>query len=651
MKLLKNNIDLIIVFVVVVFMKLPHIFNYCKLYIPFAFDTQALFTWDYAAVLGLFPYKDIFYPYGMLYFYRNTNFYFHLIHFLLTPILLVSVFYILKVLWGNKKIYYSLFITFYLFVMTHTSEDAFVGYGVFVVFSAFLGIFFYKHYEEKNWCVFLIGIFLGIVFSLIHSQGTYMMGMFVLSLFLFPLLRDGFLTLFRSKYYQFRVANVVSLAGGVLLGLLPFLGILFIHNSLNDFFTFFLNLQNITQYGKSPFFPYSKTPDNIFTFVIIISTIFHLSYIYFYKSRKFELSNYLEIGIVLSILLMEQINIIRSIDWIITFASFFLMFILFYDLRNLLKTAGVKQEQIFLFLSLIIFSVFFLFGLHADKNILKTESTNLTQCVDLNISEFYNTHPDHFLVKTELTKEMKNDERIFSFPSDPIFYILFSQTPPYYGNVYDSSSEYAQNKQIDYLKDKRTKFVIYNTTILSTQDGVPDYARVPYEFQYILNSFITNKKIGDFLILKRMKTQDFFDLKHSKDIQDLVFYLTHIDLAHIPRSEGIYKEAVLLGSKLYIDFSNINTLNSYLGQNQISSKNKLLIIKQKTKRDATMTIKTKDNLKTEISFKKCGDKNVCVIDLDVIPLFYKERVIESLTLIPQDAQVKILEKPLKSNLW
>lgn len=651
MKLFKNNLDLITVFVLIVFSKLPQVFNYCKLYIPFAFDTQALFTWDYAAVLGLFPYRDIFYPYGMLYFYRNTNFYFHLIHFLLTPVLFVSVFYILKTLWGNKKIYIPLFIVFYLFVMTHTSEDAFVGYGIFVVFSVFLGMFFYKRYEKKNWYVFLIGIFLGIVFSLIHSQGTYMIGVFALSLFLFPLLRDGFSSLRKSRYYQSRLVNVLSLSGGVLLGLLPFLGILFLNQSLNDFFSFFLSLQNLTQYGKSPFFPYSKTPDNIFTFVIIISTIFYLSYIYFYKNRRFELSNYLEIGAILSILLMEQINIIRSIDWIITFAGLFLLFILFYDLKNLFKIAGVTQEQIFLFFSLIVFSIFFVFGLHLDRNISKAESTSLTQCINLNISEFYNTHPDHFLVKTELAKEMKNGERVFSFPSDPIFYIIFSQKPPYYGNAYDSSSEFAQNKQIDYLKDKRTKFVIYNTTILSTQDGVPDYARVPYEFRYILNRFIPYKKIGDFLVLKRMDNQDFFNPTTSNDVLQLVFYLTHVDFAHIPRSEGLYKKTLLKTLKVYLDFSSLETLNSYLRQNQISSKNKLLIIRQKTDSDATMRINTKDNLKTDVSFKKCGENNVCILDLDVIPLFYKERIIESITLIPQDAEIKILEKPLKSNLW
>lgn len=651
MKLFKNNLDLIIVFVLTVLVRFPQLFNYCKLYIPFAFDTQALFTWDFAAVLGMFPYRDIFYPYGMLYFYRNTNFFFHIIHFLLTPILFVVVFYILKAVWRSKKVYYSLFIAFYFFVVTHTSEDAFVGYGVFVLFSALLGIFFYKRYEERKWSVLLVGIFLGLFFSLVHSQGTYMTGVFVLSLLLFPLLRDGFSSLLKPGYYYSRLVNILNLVCGVTLGLLPFFALLFLNQSLNDFFIFFLNLSDLTQYGKSPFFPYSKTPDNIFSFVIIISTILYLSYIYFYKNKKYEMHNYLEIGILLSILLMEQINIIRSIDWIITFASLFLLFILFYDLRNGLKAVGIKYEQIFIFLSLIVFSVFFIFGLHSDKNILKIESTtNLAQCIDVNVSEFYKTHPEYLVVKNELLKEMKNDEKIFSFPSDPIFYIIFSQRPPQYGNVYDSSSENAQNKQIDYLKDKHVKFVIYNTRILSTQDGVPDYARVPYESRFILNTFTPYKKIGDFLILKRMDSQDFFKAG-LKDIQPLTTYLTHIDLAHIPRSEGLYKQNVLRSSRVHLDFSNLDALNSYLRQNKISSKNKLIIIRQKTNKDSTMTIKTSDNLETQISFKKCGRENVCIINLDVIPLFYKPRIITIVDIIPQDTEVQILEKPLKSNLW
>jgi hypothetical protein len=39
----------------------------------------------------------------------------------------------------------------------------------------------------------------------------------------------------------------------------------------------------------------------------------------------------------------------------------------------------------------------------------------------------------------------------FSFPGDPIFYILFNQKPPYYPTIYEATPIYAQKKLIKFI--------------------------------------------------------------------------------------------------------------------------------------------------------------------------------------------------------
>jgi len=265
-------------------------------------------------------------------------------------------------------------------------------------------------------------------------------------------------------------------------------------------------------------------------------------------------------------------------------------------------------------------------------------------------------NPEYLQVKNIIRNKLSYEGTIFSYPSDPIFYVSFKQAPPYYSNNYDSSANYAQDMQIHYIKENNVSYVIYNLKNLSVQDDVPNFIRTGDEEKYILNNFKIIDRVGKFLILQKNRNVDLFVDNNFVKYGNLKKYLTEINLESIPRSEGKYKKKVLQSDKVRKigEFSSILQLNNFLKKNVILSKNKFLVFVSEESEEGYTSIEIVSNegLKTKVKFKSCDRFEFCIINLSKIPLFYKDRQIAE--IIPQShflGKISIIEELTGTDLW
>jgi len=128
---------------------------------------------------------------------------------------------------------------------------------------------------------------------------------------------------------------------------------------------------------------------------------------------------------------------------------------------------------------------------------------------------------------------------------------------------------------------------------------------------------------------------DFFQNKVINELSSFKQYLLRADFENIPRSEGIYKNKYLnaKNNKLLITTTTFKSINNYLITKNIDSDKLFIIIEFKKSlknKKASLTIKVKNDLETKITFRQC-ENMPCIINISRLPLFYKNRQIESLS--------------------
>ena len=289
-----------------------------------------------------------------------------------------------------------------------------------------------------------------------------------------------------------------------------------------EFFLYVRHLPDFVLYAKTPFIPFSTTTDNLFTFGSIFIAIVALSYKIFFSQKKLSLLSFLKISLVFILILLEQKNIIRSIDKQITFIAFFLYIITFYDLiRNKIN------NFVIIFCFIIISGVVLLgFGLHPfiNYNLSFKESLinsffreNISNflpnksriCLDDNLDKLLIGKNTKFeKIKKIIEKDSAGYTKIFDYLSDPVFYVLFNQKPPYYFTIFEGTPLYAQESNIKYIEENKVEYVIYNTDILKIQDNVPTQIRNKVLFKYVLDNFMVLDRIGNFIIYKKIERQN-----------------------------------------------------------------------------------------------------------------------------------------------
>lgn len=658
---LKLYKDLIFIFLISVFLSLPYIVDICSGYLNYyKFDLQIFLLWDYASVNHLFPYRDFFYPYGLLNYFKSYNFLYSFVYFLISPTLFSIAYFIFKKVFKDKLMLYFSFFTFYIFVSTVIGFQTFSRYGIFILLSLIITYLFYSRKIISNNVFFCLGIILGMVFALINDLGLYLIIIFIFSYIFIRIIYFMKFYSLSKQYFKiiFKELRYVFLGGLVIIS--PFFLIIIFSGNLNTYFEYFLDVKDIVLVAETPFFSFINSPANIFTISIIYLAIFYIFLKLFIFKNKVSFSIFFQITLIFDILILEQKSIIRSIDTQITFVSLMILMFLVYDLINLLKTNKLNYRLIYVFFIsiLIILCGFYVIKKPADFSSV-TKSLNLlvaNKCFDYNLKYFLLKNPSYTTIVNSLKSRKDFNGNIYSFPSgDSALYILLKQKPPYHNAIFEGSSFSEQGLTIKYIQENKIQFINLNIGKSAIQDGVPDYIRQNRLFKYILNNYYPINLINDHLILKKNNKTDFFKSNILKDAKDYNAYLLNYYIYKIPYSEGLYKYKNLKeNGRLLIKTNTIDNVDNFFKKNKINSKDKVIVISSNLNSKSwdlsTLKITTDNGFSTTIIFNTCTKNAKCVINLANIPLFYKNRIITKINKSFK-GNIEIFEINNKSNLW
>jgi len=639
---LKQKKDLLVVFFISFFLFLPYTVDICSGYLKYNLtDLQSFLLWDYSLIKRLIIYKDLTYPYGIFQYYSKSNIPILFLYYLVAPLNFTLIFYACKKVFTKKIILYTFFILFYLFIFEITGFTVFTRYGLFISLSLIFSIVLFYKKEKSVFSFLLIGIISGVVFFIANDQGLYL-GILFLTLFAVnEILNVKKKKLFSVEYHTYIVKQIAVLFLGFFVGTFPLVLFLIKNNSVNDFFIYFKDINNVVIVAKTPFFNFIITRDNLFTISAIYLAIFLLLIKILFRKSK-NVITLMQMALVLDILIMEQKSIVRSISTQITFISFLLVGLIFFDLvgDKAFKTASKNIKNIFFATSiLIVIFAFQLTPVYKNNYSFQTINRNLrlltnNKCYDANLNLFLKRNPEYLDIFTFFRSKVNYADEIFVFPpGDSIFYILFNKIPPYYDSIWNSSVDNLNN-QITYLKKNKVRYVLLNMMSF-VNDGIPDYMRLPILYKYILNNYYPVYNVKNYLILEAAENKDFFNSVIPG--QTFMSNLLNPDFGKIPLSEGLYKYDLLKrNAEILIKSKDIYIINEYLKNNIVSSRNIVMVITSASNSDIlnseTLEIKVDKMFTTYISYDNVSSGKKYILNLTNVPLFYKDRTITKLSL-------------------
>lgn len=468
------------------------------------FDSQMLLLWNFTAYKGILPFKNIFYPYGLLYYYKDHVSFFSILYYFLPFLLLMGYYFCFKQIFKNNFISIISLLILIVATLFYVRVETLSRYGIFALFTSAASILFWKVKYISKLKVFGLGIITGVFFSLTLDQGIYCFlysGIFIM-MHLF--IKNGVRDLFSKKYSIYLFRSLLILSIGFFLGTTPFLIYLLVHSMFFEFVDSFLKLFDITLYAKTPYFHSLRSWQALFNILILILGVSYISFRIYFISKVINKQVFLIVSLLFTLLLLEQKSIIRSIDNQLLYIGILLALFLFFQIysEHFKKMVSIKNISIVFLSALFILLIqpiyFFANGkkyIDSNNTIYNEESRKevLRNVIGKN-HEYYDVY--------KWITNRKYNAKVFTFPSDPVFYILFNQEPPYYLTSYESSPKYAQERQIKYIKEN-ADFIIVNSSIHAVQDGVPDALRVKKLNQFILRNFQRKTQIKEFTILKK----------------------------------------------------------------------------------------------------------------------------------------------------
>lgn len=577
---LKNNFDFIFVFVMSLL-----IFFVQKYYQPnlASFDFQAFQVWEYAATIHLLPYRDLFYPYGLLEFFTLSTVVGEFVKLLITGVISLAVYILLKEVFksiGKSLFIYTLFMTFTYFFVGY---DSYARYGILMAYAILLGYLISRKYLGSEKVIYVLGVLSSFIFSLVNDQGIYC---YILTLTIVPFYLKG-----KGK----KIRSVLFFITGSVAGLTPLVSFLLYQNILTDFISYLKYLPTINIFAKTPFFPSTKTISNVFAIGTLLFASGYFGKILITPWYRRSRTDIYALVIFTSLLLLEYKNTVRSIDWQLTFFAFILLI--------LLTTRIVKKHAYLLAcgLGIGILLVFLVNNQLIPQSTIPIKNNQAIQKVTSEI---------------QILSQGKKIN-VYSYPGDPIFYVKLKQKPPFYFSLYEATPKDSQLRQINYIKDMKVQYVIINLNDIAIQDEVPNFIRARYLTRYIFTSFVPFKRIDEYLIMKKGKG-DIFSNEKLLGI-DYPTYLKHVDLKNLVNVFPAEQRRAKL-----ISISHLPSSNNGIRSIVLSFAN--TITYNNTLQGKILMLTSKEGLKTSVKLPTCRLES-CFVDLSFVPMFYLERVI------------------------
>ncbi|PWU24251.1 hypothetical protein C5B42_00330, partial [Candidatus Cerribacteria bacterium 'Amazon FNV 2010 28 9'] len=188
--------------------------RYAQAHPSYGFDAQNFELWRWTAQQGIRPYADVFYPYGYLFYYSNTVFFFSI---LLDSLSAFSLCVLLHRLWKATDfslVRYVLIGTLLVFLYRFIGFDVWSRYGIALT-AALLA----PTLIQKKRVIVVLGMVYGLLFGLVQDQSIYavLVTEFALFFVLFP--RN---VIFQFSFWRRFFTSSLLLAGSFAVGCIPF---------------------------------------------------------------------------------------------------------------------------------------------------------------------------------------------------------------------------------------------------------------------------------------------------------------------------------------------------------------------------------------------------------------------------------------------
>ena len=622
----------------------------CKRYSANDFDAQNFISWDYSAFKGAVLYKDLLYYYGPLFFYKSIVPWAAVVYGLLTPLTLTGFYVLFKKTFNHRLFALLSVIALSIYIPLFIGEGSWNrnGTGALVVIA--IAYVFSLKVVKNNIIHVLLGAITGIVFSIIHDQGVYVSLVYVFLLCAHVPLQEGLQTVFTAKYYRTVLVHAFHYMIGFTVGFLPFALYLIQNNALADFFHALTEVSYAGLFAKTPFLPYAFSKDNVLIFVSIFLSVFVGMIVFLFgKTKKYASIFYVQLALTTYILILQQKNILRSMSQQLAIFCLILLIVLFAYIKVIFEQRHYRKTHILYFYLLLFMSFFIFIQPFSPKNLMFqvrdrfrsrfteelkifTQKEKIQQCTQSSFEiEQLPITQDYKTVYDFLQHEPYFNGRVFTFPADPIFYVMFHQIVTPYSTAYEASRFSAQRKNIEYIENNNIQYVIYNP-IGTDVDGVPVVLRANTTFRYLFNTFDFYTQIGSFIILKKTKSPDFFTHVGNKEALPIINTLLTNNLRNIPYEEGSYKyKALTANTETREIFSGSAVeLQTFLKTSPVESGSTVLAVtdpnsQQWPQENITLSITADNGLTTTLVFRSCGISHPCLLHLQNIPLFFHNR--------------------------
>ncbi|MBP9814102.1 hypothetical protein KBC80_02810 [Candidatus Woesebacteria bacterium] len=633
----------------------PHLLSCFTRVYDLGFDSQNYLTWFYAASRGFRPNIDIFYLYGYLTFFAEGLVWVRVLLWVYISSLFVAFFFVIKKMYQSSILAYILLGVLLVLISANSYLWAFYRYGTAPVIIGLFAWAFTKNTKYQKYATFVLGVISSGLYFLLTDQGMVLIVASLVLIFVDSTVIQRSTQEKRNLFVLF-VAQSARYMLGLLLGASIFIVPLIRQGLVPLFLEFASANSKIILYGKLPYFVSSWQVRDIWisgSIWIAITLVVYVYICYFNKLRSMQM--YALLGAICVLGIIQYKNTTRAIDNDILVPLYFVILSALSVVHLALTRKRVGQRWRVLWVSVCVLCCFLPdlsyskvvrgVAVLQDSYVVSRArmarsipvASQLAQCMRNPLSALPRASMEAYYEAVRWMKSQVGfNGKIYSYPGDPIFYVLLGQKPPPIFNAYDATPKASQELNVEFIDRNDIRYVVLNIANPNFMDGVPNLVRNAVLHKYIFTHYESVALIGQFVIMKRTQsTHDAF----SGDAQlNYVFMneLINIDLRRIPKSEGSklrkYESA---WKRVETQKNSLVELNYQLQTRRISSRSLSVLFSFDPRDgllgdDIVMQVES-GSMVTSIKFEACLHPDVCMVHLDRLPLFYVNKPVTKIT--------------------
>lgn len=646
---------------------LPYVLGVCGAAYDAGFDSQNFLTWFYTALNNIQPNHNTFYLYGFFTYLQDTSALMRVLGYLYIVFLFVAYYGLIRRVTRSSGVS----LIFLLFLMTLLSTAGFwtfYRYSTAPLLAAWYALMLLEKRFDKRFIHILFGFAAAACFFLFTDQGII-----AAAAMLCLLAVDG-ICANRTQPPRRSISSALWFSLGVAFGITPFITYLFIRGSLWTYAEFFSIFSSITQYGKLPYDLTRWITQDFYISLIIWTSVLSLGFRVFVSEKPFRLpGTYVLIGFTIPLAVVQFKDVTRPIASDILIPAFLAYSVLaaeFYEFGGKTRLRAFGATALILGITAVLFSgglntrsigMFFTqFSDGYTHNWVAPERDTsfmekAASCIDQNARDTGKiVTPSQRDTMAWLEIQPDYNGKLFSFPGDPIFYLLSGQTPPPFFNAYDATPQAAQRKNIAYLEANGIAYAVYNTENDTFMDAVPNVMRNSLFTSYLLTRYAPVSQFGTFVILrKHISLTSPGQWGNSPPERTLRNHLSTINLESIPKLEG--KKLRDRSRYQYVSVP-LEKINAYLSEYPTSTDHLMLGISRNASVNPNgvdvLTLFDQDNREVTIQMNECLHPELCAVHLERLPLFYTRRLLRRIELnVPENGNAYLISLPDTSPFW